>query len=69
MCNPSLDATTTSLPHGEMDMDPIGCSRWKEMSLPNVSLSNADLGLMDSEPSSGLVIFQVAVPERSLGPD
>lgn len=31
-----------------MDIDPTGCSTWKELSSPNVGLSKAEAGALDS---------------------
>lgn len=45
---PSLEARTTSRPHGDMDAEPTGCSTWKELSSPNVGLSKADVGAFES---------------------
>lgn len=40
---PSLEAKTTSRPHGDIDIEPTGCSTWKELSSPNVGLSKAEV--------------------------
>lgn len=42
-CRPSLEASTTSRPHGDMDIDPTGCSTWNELSSSKVGLSKADV--------------------------
>lgn len=40
---PSLEAKTTSRPQGDIDIEPTGCSTWKELSSPNVGLSKAEV--------------------------
>ena len=37
------EASTTSLPHGDIDIDPTGCSIWKDVSSPKVGLSKAEV--------------------------
>lgn len=48
MSNPSRDARTTSLPHGEMDAEPTGLSRLNEPPGLNVGLSKAEVRPLDS---------------------
>lgn len=69
---PSFDANTTSRPHGDMDMEPTGCSTWKVLSSPNVGLSKADVrGLgsieldMAFDGKPGLSLAESSTPCRS----
>jgi len=41
------EASTTSLPQGEIDIDPTGNSTWKVLSSPNVGLSKAEAIILD----------------------
>lgn len=38
-----MEARTTSRPHGDMDIDPTGCSTWNELSSSKVGLSKAEV--------------------------
>ena len=42
----TYEASTTSRPQGEIDIDPTGCSTRKEVSSPNVGLSKAEVNGM-----------------------
>lgn len=47
ICRPWRDASTISLPQGEIDADPTGLSNRKDAFSPNVGLSKADDGPLE----------------------
>lgn len=54
------DASTISLPQGEMDAEPTGLSNRKDAFSPNVGLSKADSGPLEPELPSMSIYDRVA---------